>query len=61
MPVLRNSIVTLDWEAIVKGPVGVHSAVIAIVEAMLAPEARAPLFHGRAGISSESRSMIGLL
>jgi flavin reductase (DIM6/NTAB) family NADH-FMN oxidoreductase RutF len=46
MPVLRNSIVTFDCKAIEIRPVGSHLVVIATIEAVLAPEARAPLLYG---------------
>ena len=49
MPVLRNSIVTFDCKAIEIRPVGSHLVAIATVEAVLAPEARAPLLYGDGG------------
>lgn len=46
MPVLRNSIVTFCCKAIDIGLVGSHLVAIAAVEAVLAPEAHAPLLYG---------------
>jgi flavin reductase (DIM6/NTAB) family NADH-FMN oxidoreductase RutF len=62
MTVLRNSIVTFDCRATEIRPVGSHLVAIATVEAVLAPEARAPLLYGEGqyfhGIAIDDRPAI---